>query len=41
MGQKFTPDEFGQDKIKNKLEDKILKLNLLCAGEVGRSPEVF
>lgn len=36
MGQKFAPDEFGQDKIENKLEDKPVKLNLLC----GRSGPV-
>jgi hypothetical protein len=38
MGQKFTPDEFGQDKIEKYWKTKFLKLKLAVCGRSGPAP---
>jgi hypothetical protein len=38
MGQKFTPDEFGQDKIEKYWKTKVLQLKLAVCGRSGPAP---
>jgi hypothetical protein len=38
MGQKFTPDEFGQDKIEKYWKTKFLKLKLAVVREKWAGP---